>query len=89
MKAYLFSTLLFGISFSATLPQIVQTLKTRMTRDFNLWNLLLNLLTNLLLTAHGLTQGDLGLAATGIWFTLYWGGILGLKLRNQVSGEEL
>jgi hypothetical protein len=80
---YILSSLIFIISFSATVPQLYQTLTTGQTRDLNLWNLVLNLLTNLLLGVHGYFLADTALFAIGAWFTLYWSILLGLKLKNR------
>ena len=82
MAAYLLSSLIFVISFSATLPQLYQTFATGKTRDLNQWNLILNLVTNILLAIHGANMDDLGLFGIGAWFSLYWSLLLGLKLYN-------
>jgi uncharacterized protein with PQ loop repeat len=79
---YTLSTIIFIVSFSSTLPQLAQTLSTGTTRDFNLLNLVLNLITNLLLSLHGYNIADTSLMAIGIWFSIYWGILLGLKWRN-------
>lgn len=79
---YTLSTIIFFVSFSSTVPQLAQTLSTGTTRDFNLWNLVLNLITNLLLSVHGYNIADTALMAIGIWFSIYWGILLGFKWRN-------
>jgi hypothetical protein len=79
---YILSSLIFIVSFSATLPQLAQTISSGTTRDLNLWNLVLNLITNLLLALHGFYLQDTALMAIGIWFALYWSILLGFKSRN-------
>ncbi len=87
-KLYSLSSLIFIIAFSATLPQLYQTLKTGLTRDLNFVNLALNLLTNILMGIHGYLRGDAGLLAIGVWFSLYWSILLALKGNNQKQGKE-
>lgn len=79
---YPLSSLIFIVSFSATLPQLTQTISTGTTRDLNIWNLALNILTNLLLGFHGYYIRDTSLMAIGIWFTVYWGILMGFKWRS-------
>jgi hypothetical protein len=87
-KTYSLSSLIFIIAFSATVPQLYQTLSTGLTRDLNFTNLVLNLLTNILMGVHGYLRGDVGLIAIGIWFTMYWSTLLALKGNNQKQGKE-
>jgi uncharacterized protein with PQ loop repeat len=87
-RIYSLSPIIFVISFGATLPQLYQTLKTGLTRDLNLVNLFLNLLTNILLGIHGYITEDIGITAIGVWFSFYWAVLLGLKGYNQKQGEE-
>lgn len=84
---YTLSTIIFIVSFSATLPQLIQTISTGTTRDFNGWNLGLNLITNILLAVHGYLQRDSGLTAIGVWFGFYWSVLLGMKWRNMRKGD--
>lgn len=79
---YILSSLIFIVSFSATVPQLYQTLTTGTTRDLNVWNLVLNLITNLMLALHGYYLADLALMAIGVWFSFYWTILLGLKVKN-------
>lgn len=79
---YVTGSLLFVISFVATIPQLYQTLTTRETRDLNLWNLILNLITNILLIIHTWIQRDTMLFSVGVWYTFYWLTLLSIKLRN-------
>lgn len=79
---YPLSSIIFIVSFSATLPQLTQTISTGTTRDLNFWNLVLNLLTNLLLGIHGYMIKDMALAAIGVWFSFYWSVLLSIKWRN-------
>jgi hypothetical protein len=82
MASYLLSNVIFLIAFSATIPQLYQTVSTGKTRDLNVWNLGLNMFTNVLLGFHGYYQADFGLLAIGVWFTLFWGTLLALKVNN-------
>jgi hypothetical protein len=84
---YPLSSIIFIVSFSATLPQLTQTISTGTTRDLNFWNLVLNLLTNLLLGVHGYMIKDMALAAIGVWFSIYWSVLLAIKWRNMRSGS--
>lgn len=87
-KSFSLSPIIFVIAFSATLPQLYQTLKTGLTRDLNYLNLALNLLTNILMGVHGYMRADTGLVAIGIWFSIYWSILLALKGYNQKQGKE-
>jgi len=84
---YPLSSIIFIVSFSATLPQLTQTISTGTTRDLNFWNLVLNLLTNVLLGVHGYMIKDMALAAIGVWFSFYWSVLLAIKWRNMRSGS--
>jgi hypothetical protein len=81
MRAYTLSTALFVVSASATVPQLYQTLTTGQTRDFNVWSLILNMITNILLGLHGYFTGDTGLFLVGTWFVIYWGILFGFKVK--------
>lgn len=86
---YPLSSIIFIVSFSATLPQLTQTISTGTTRDLNVWNLVLNLFTNLLLALHGYFMKDTSLIAIGVWFTIYWSVLLRMKWRNMQAGPGL
>jgi hypothetical protein len=81
MRAYTLSSTLFIVSASATVPQLYQTLATGETRDFNVWSLVLNIITNILLGTHGYYTGDTGLFLVGAWFVIYWTILFAFKVR--------
>lgn len=73
------TTAAFFVTAAATLPQLHQTLTTGQTRDLSIWNLVLNMIGNLLIGLHGYFTRDYGLIAIGIWFTAYWSILFSLK----------
>jgi hypothetical protein len=85
MRAHILSTILFVVSAAATVPQLYQTLTTGQTRDFNVWSLILNMITNILLGLHGYFTGDIGLFLVGTWFMIYWSILFSFKVAPRIS----
>jgi uncharacterized protein with PQ loop repeat len=72
--------IIFPVFLISTLPQLYQTIQTGQARDFNLANLCLNALGNLLLGIHGLMTGDTGLIVLGSYFVFYYAVLLSYKI---------
>ena len=65
----------------STLPQLYQSLITQQTRDLSTSMMALSLIVNILLGIHGYNTADRGMLLLGLWFAMYWGILLSLKLR--------
>jgi uncharacterized protein with PQ loop repeat len=82
------SLIAFIVLSVATMPQLYQTIQTRKTRDLNGLNLLLNLVGNGLLGAHGVSIRDFGLIGIGFYFTFYWAALIYYKLTEENGKKD-
>jgi uncharacterized protein with PQ loop repeat len=69
------------VSLVATLPQLLQVVRTKEARDFNTTSMLLSLVANTLIGFEAFQRGAMPMVALSAWFLVYWSILLSYKLR--------
>lgn len=68
------------VSMIATIPQVIQVMKTKEARDFNKTSIYLSLVANTLIGMEAYRTGSPATIVLSIWLFTYWSIILCYKL---------
>ena len=76
--------LALAVIMIATIPQLLQIIQTKETRDFNTTSILLSLFANTLIGIEALQRGSIATTILAAWLFVYWSIILSYKLMPMV-----